>query len=281
MAQNLQQGAASPAISWLRNDEWSYLAGLISQISSSSEEKSQKWKEVSLRTQRQWEKIKEKWEPLFSESKTFLDASKDSKNSKSDNEKVFINLEETLNDSRQTSQKIKSMEENISALQKKISSFQEEMDEIEEEWEVVQEFQGEDEEEQKKIHLLFLNASIESARLSEQGKGIEVVAQELKSMEDRLENSQEKSEYSFEQIQKNISHLLEIYEESSAILKEIQSASQNLSHSLDSMREQGRIFLEKNLMILTQNGHQSSRSLERMFQDMQSCLKEGEEIFRL
>lgn len=265
---NLEEGNL-PA--WTRRDEWGTLKEELGKIFSEQK----KLREESLR----WKYKVSSFSESFQKLKKSLDGNGSNNFSREDlfSPPLFANLEESLFDMREGLKKIRETLEPFSSYKKDFASHREELTLLRQEWEEVETLREVWEEGLHKLYLLFLNSSIESARMGEGGKGVEVLSQELKGLWERLGESLEDSDSSFGEMRQYFSASRETFAQIEEKVTKLEKEAREFLEKAVEVGDRGRVFLEKKLLYFSSFGahHHQDEKKREIFNQLVQQIEKG------
>ncbi|EWH08411.1 methyl-accepting chemotaxis protein [Catenovulum agarivorans DS-2] len=161
-------------------------------------------------------------------------------------------------ESRKTAQALKDAVDKLQQLNLDINKSSHAMNELERETDSIGSVLQVIQQIAEQTNLLALNAAIEAARAGEQGRGFAVVADEVRTLASRTQNSTEEIKVMIEKLQtgaQNAVAAMEISKRSSVEAQEVAEAS---SHSLEKVNESIEVINEVNSVVATAASQQMS-----------------------
>jgi len=131
----------------------------------------------------------------------------------------------------------------------------------------------------EQTNLLALNAAIEAARAGEQGRGFAVVADEVRNLASRTQESTEEINQMLGQLQGAASKAVTMMESSRSSVEESVQSANEAGNSLEVITETVNIIADMNgaIAVATEEQHQVSGLMVGHVEDIQACAEEASE----
>jgi methyl-accepting chemotaxis protein len=191
------------------------------------------------------------------------DAADAAKNANNEAEKGKLVVEQTIEGIRQLS-------ENVSQASESINQLQEDTNRVNVVLEVIRGIA-------EQTNLLALNAAIEAARAGEQGRGFAVVADEVRNLASRTQESTEEINQMLSQLQGAAKKAVTMMESSRASVEESVESANKAGNSLVLITETVNVIADMNgaIAVATEEQHQVSGLMVGHVEDIQACADEA------
>lgn len=191
------------------------------------------------------------------------DAADAAKNANSEAEKGKAVVEQTVNG-------IRELAENVTQASETINQLQEDTNRVNVVLEVIRGIA-------EQTNLLALNAAIEAARAGEQGRGFAVVADEVRNLASRTQESTQEINQMLEQLQSAASKAVSMMESSQASVEQGVKSANDAGESLVVITETVNTIADMNgaIAVATEEQHQVSGLMVGHVEDIQSCADEA------
>ena len=191
------------------------------------------------------------------------DAADAARNANSEAEKGKAVVEQTVNG-------IRELADNVSQASETINQLQEDTNRVNVVLEVIRGIA-------EQTNLLALNAAIEAARAGEQGRGFAVVADEVRNLASRTQESTEEINQMLEQLQSAASKAVTMMESSQASVEQGVKSANDAGESLVVITETVNTIADMNgaIAVATEEQHQVSGLMVGHVEDIQACADEA------
>jgi len=191
------------------------------------------------------------------------DAADAAKNANSEAEKGKAVVEQTVNG-------IRELADNVTQASETINQLQEDTNRVNVVLEVIRGIA-------EQTNLLALNAAIEAARAGEQGRGFAVVADEVRNLASRTQESTQEINNMLEQLQSAASKAVTMMESSQASVEQGVKSANDAGDSLVVITETVNTIADMNgaIAVATEEQHQVSGLMVGHVEDIQACADEA------
>lgn len=196
-------------------------------------------------------------------TKNAADAAESARNANLEAEKGKVVVENTV-------QGIRDLAENVTQSSETINQLQEDTNRVNVVLEVIRGIA-------EQTNLLALNAAIEAARAGEQGRGFAVVADEVRNLASRTQESTEEINQMLQQLQGAASKAVAMMESSRASVEASVESANEAGNSLVVITETVNIISDMNgaIAVATEEQHQVSDLMVGHVEEIQSCAEEA------
>ena len=235
-------------------------ADSISQLSASTIDSFKRQSDSVLQSRQSVEEMSQSVAEITTNAADAADAAK---NANEEAEKGKLVVESTVTG-------IRDLAENVTAAAQAINQLQEDTNKVNVVLEVIRGIA-------EQTNLLALNAAIEAARAGEQGRGFAVVADEVRNLASRTQESTQEINSMLEQLQSAASKAVTMMENSQARVEVTVESANEAGNSLVVITETVNTIADMNgaIAVATEEQHQVSGLMVGHVEDIQACADEA------